>query len=147
MCKIDELLKTNKLVKNHIKFLNNLCNDNAIIENDTYFPEMIFKSDNKSTSTKIYKLKKGMMTKIKKDNFFYRIVCTSGKIKIHLIPFNDTVTITSQNTQLIVPNVEYIIEVLEDSELINIYEPSIKGEYFTIRENESIYNKKLNNYE
>lgn len=140
--KIIELKKLNNKIQNRIRsIVNHGYQSNDIDNTTTFYPEIKHHRENDTTSTNIFKLKKGMKSKILCEDVFNRIICIKGKIKIHFVPFKDEVIITSPNTQLIIPETRYIIEVLEDCEIISVYKSIEKGEKFEIKEQETIYNK------
>lgn len=148
--KISELKKTNNIIQNKIRnIVNHGYHSNGnISENETqFYIDVKYHRDNDETSTNIFKLKKGMKSKILSDDVFNRIICIKGSIKIHFTPYKEEVVVSTPNSQLILPNTKYIIEALEDSELISIYKTAKEGERFAINENETIYNKNTSNYE
>jgi hypothetical protein len=146
--KLRELKKTNNIIQNRIReIINHGYVSNDIEHAYDFYPEIKHHFENCSTSTNIIRLKKGMVSKILSDNTFNRIVCISGKIKIHFVRLRESVIVTPPNTQLIIPETEYIIETLEDSEIISIYKSIKKGESVKIMEQETIYNKKTTNHE
>lgn len=146
--KLAELKNTNNLLQNRIRsILAKTYNSKSFNNNNGYDPEVNFHLDTDSTSTNILKLKSGMISGIISDEYFNRIVCLSGKIKINFIPYKEEKIITPLNTQLIIPDTKYFIEVLEDSEIISIYKPAKRGVPFKIMEQETIYNKKTINHE
>jgi len=143
MDKISELKKTNNFIQHRIKEItNNSCLTTNNESND-YLVDVKYHGENDTTSTNIFKLKKGMKSNIITNDVFNRIVCTKGSIKIKYIRFKDDVIITTPNTQLILPNSRYIIEALEDCELISIYISKKTAKNFIIKQQETIYNKKI----
>lgn len=146
--KLNELKIINNKIQNHIRsMVNHGYKSNDVQENTVFYPEIKHHRENNTTSTNIFKIKKGMISKILNDDVFNRIICIKGKIKIYLISFNEEIIITAPNTQLILPKTNYKIEVLEDSEIISVYKTPKKGERFEIKEHETIYNKNITNYE
>lgn len=147
--KISELKKTNNILQNCIRNIVNhgyhSNSDDALT--NKFFPDIKYHTNNDETSTNIFKLKKGMKSKIISDDVFNRIVCIKGAIKIHFIPFKEEVIIKTPNSQLILPNTRYMIEALEDTELISIYKTTKIGERFAINEKETIYKRKQINHE
>lgn len=143
--KISELKKTNATIQSHLKnmtYNSFLVSNNDNLNRNVFFPEIEYQRENDITSTNLIKLKKGMVSGVLSDNVFNKIITISGEIKITFIQSNEVRIITPLNTQLIVPNAKYIIEVLEDSEIISIYKPIINKK-IEILEKETIYNKEL----
>jgi hypothetical protein len=140
MDKISELKKTNNFIQHRIReIMNHSCA--TINEEKNYYVDIKYHRENDSTSTNIFKLKKGMKSNIITNDEFNRIICTKGSIKIHFIPFRENVVVTTPNTQLILPNSRYIIEALEDCELISVFKTIKNTKKITIKEQETIYNK------
>ncbi len=121
MDKIGELKKTNNFIQHRIREITNHSCLTTITETNNYFVDVKYHRENDSTSTNIFKLKKGMKSNIITNNEFNRIICTKGSIKIHFLPSKKNVVITTPNTQLILPYSRYLIEALEDCELISVF--------------------------
>ena len=141
--KLMELRKTNNVIQSRIREIiqyGYTSNDDEKVYD--FYPEVKHHRENSSTSTNIIRLKKGMISGVLSDNEFNRITCISGKIKIHFVNLKEDRILTPPNTQLIIPETKYIIQVLEDSEIISIYKPVRKGENYKIKEQETIYIKK-----
>ena len=120
--KLSELKKTNNMIHNRIRdILNHGFQSIDIGEEHNYYPELKYHSENKCTSTNILSLKRGMISKTLSEDIFTRIICIKGSIKIQFIPFREEIIVNSPNTILIIPNTKYKIEVLEESEIINVY--------------------------
>lgn len=146
--KLRELKRTNNIIQNRIReIINHGYSSNGVEHTHNFYPEIKHHVENCTTSTNIIRLKRGMISKILSDDVFNRIICISGKIRIHFVRLKESVTVIPPNTQLIIPETDYIIEVLEDSEIISIYKPIKKGENVKIMEQETIYNKKAINHE
>ena len=142
MDKISELKKTNNFIQHRIReIMNHSCT--TINEEKNYYVDIKYHRENDTTSTNIFKLKKGMKSNIMSNDEFNRIICTKGSIKIHFVPFKENVVVTTPNTQLILPNSRYIIEALEDCELISVYTSKKTVEKYTINKQETIYNKNI----
>lgn len=138
--KLTELKKTNKSIQHKIE---NMLNNNKTFQKKTnnYFPNIIYSTNNEETHTSIIKLKKGMKSDILFDEVFHKIICIKGKIKILFLYYNEQKTITSLNTQLVVPNAKYIIEVIEDSEIISVCCDFNQKEKSKLFNHTTIYNK------
>ena len=123
MDKISELKKTNNFIQHRIREITNHSCVTTYDVNETtdYYVDVKYHRENDTTSTNIFKLKKGMKSNIITNDEFNRIICTKVSIKIKYVPFKDDVIVTTPNTQLILPNSRYIIEALEDCELISVY--------------------------
>lgn len=146
--KLRELKKTNNMIQTRIRtIINHGYSSNDIEHSYNFYPDIKNHFENCSTSTNIISLKKGMVSKILSDEEFNRIVCISGKIKIIFINLKEEIVLTPPNTQLIIPETKYVMQVLEDSEIISIYKPVKKGENYKIKEQETIYNKIKVNHE
>ena len=147
--KLSELRKTNNILQNRIRSIVNhgYHSNNDDVHENKFYIDIKYHKENEETSTNIFNLKKGMKSKILSDDVFNRIVCIKGSVKIHFIPFKEEVIVRTPNSQLILPNTRYIIEALEDTELISIYKTARVGERFAINENETIYKKKLVRHE
>ena len=143
MDKIGELKKTNNFIQHRIREITNHSCVTSITEDNNYYVDVKYHRENESTSTNIFKLKKGMKSNIITNNEFNRIICTKGSIRIHFVPFKENVVVTTPNTQLILPNSRYIIEALEDCELISVYKTMKNTKKITIKEQETIYNKNI----
>jgi hypothetical protein len=143
MDKLSELKKTNNHIQHRIREITNHSCSTNITEESNYYVDMKYHTENDTTSTNLFRLKKGMKSNIITNSEFHRLICTKGSIKIHFIPYKESAVITTPNTQLILPNTRYIIEALDDSEIISVYKLKKSGEKFKIKEQETIYNKNI----
>lgn len=140
--KLKELKRTNNIIQNRIRtIVNHGYSSNNVEDMYDFYPDVKHHFDNSSTSTNIISLKKGMISKILSDDEFNRIICISGRLKIIFVNTNEEKLLTPPNTQLIIPEAKYVIQVLEDSEIISVYKSIKKNENYKIKEQETIYNK------
>lgn len=141
MDKLTAIRQTNSLLLNRIKSITEALYP-PTNESENFSAEIRFQTSNEETSTNLIKLKAGMRSKVIVDNEFKRLICIKGVIKIqYVLPYDEERLLTSPNTQLIVPETSYIIECVEDAELITIHKPKKKGQRYIISEQETIYNK------
>lgn len=143
MDKLSELRKTNNHIQHRIREITNHSCGRTIEEENNYYVDIKYHRENDTTSTNIFRLKKGMKSSTIMNIEFHRLISIKGSVKIHFIPYSESVIITTPNTQLILPNTKYIIEALEDCEIISVYKLQKNGEKFKIKELETIYNKNI----
>jgi len=119
MEKINELKKIQKLISQRKKsietylFLKNKNTmDGSLLVNDLI--------DFKKKTVK-NKYLSGSLIPFKTENLFKRIICLTGKIKIHLERFGSQKILNEDNMTMLPPNINYIIETIDDSEFLTIY--------------------------
>lgn len=141
MGKLEAIRYTNQLLVNRIKAISEALYP-PTNESENFSAEIKYQTSNEETVTNLIKLKAGMKSKMLVEGEFKRLVCIKGVIKIHYIyPFNEDRILTSPNTQLIVPETSYIIECIEDAELLTVHKPKKKGQRYIISEQQTIYKK------
>ena len=141
MDKLSALKKTKNLLLRRMENIQESIIYNSIDNNDLII-NMIYQSNNEETSFNYFKIKKNQKSKILIQEEFKRIICLKGKLKIYIPSFNEDYILVSPNTQLIPPNTHYIIESLEDCEIISIFKPVKNNSRYKISESKTIYKKK-----
>ena len=145
MGKLEALEITNRKINKRISIIEHNIYDfektNKIINTKSLYKTTIYdNNDNGETSFTIFRANKGQKTDIFFENEFNRLICIKGKIRIFMPEFNEEIIMTSLNTILIPPQTKYIIEILEDTELIDILKPQ-KIAFNVKNIKKTIYNK------
>lgn len=139
---INELKKTNSLINKtinefHIRmseFDVNYCDLSDYLKNTKI---------NFECKYSLYEIPSNKKTKIITSNYFTRIVCIGGLIRIITPDYLNNTLLKVSDTYLITPNTPYIIEIIKNSEFIIINELTNKVNNNEIDEKETIYNKTL----
>lgn len=129
MDKISALKRTKERLNDKIKsFENQMYSE--VQTNKTFFDEEIVHScSNEESSAVMIKIRGGQKTGELVEEEFKRIICMKGLLKINIPSYksDEEFILRSLNTLLIPPKTVYNMEIIEDSDIINIYKPKKEG--------------------
>ena len=140
MKKISELKKTNELLSQRLGTIKSKLNG-KVSKTLNFSEHIIYQKFSDDSYFNFYSVEQNIKSSIITEKDFVRIICTSGKIKVNILPFNEETIVKSPNTQLITPNTPYFIETIEDSEIIIVHKTKKENARYKIMEEKTIYNK------
>jgi tellurite resistance-related uncharacterized protein len=130
MDKISALKITKEKLNDKIKSFETLIYSEKQSDKLFFDEEIIHRCSNDESSAIMLRIKAGQKTSQLVEEEFKRIVVLKGKIKIHIPSYknDEDFILNSPNTLLIPPKTVYSMEIIEDTEIINVYKP--KKDFF-----------------